>query len=240
MSEARKDIQAVLFDKDGTLFDFRSTWNVWAHGLLLKYADGDAFVLKALAEALQFDLDAMEFEPDSFVIAGTNAQVAGAIAEVLERRDVDALGDEISEAAQGAPVVPAVPLRPLLAHLSEHGYALGVMTNDTEAGAYAHLEAAGVSDAFSFVCGSDSGHGAKPDAEPLLAFSKVCGIDPTRIVMVGDSAHDLLAAKAAGMRGIGVLTGMARASELAPHADAVLTDIGELPEWLGSPFPEEE
>jgi phosphoglycolate phosphatase len=50
--------------------------------------------------------------------------------------------------------------------------------------------------------------------------------------MVGDSTHDLRAGRAAGMRTIGVLTGLATAQELSPLATAVLPDIGHLPNWL--------
>jgi phosphoglycolate phosphatase len=50
--------------------------------------------------------------------------------------------------------------------------------------------------------------------------------------MVGDSLHDLRAARAAGMRAVAVLTGPARAADLAPWADAVLPDIGALAGWL--------
>jgi len=41
-----------------------------------------------------------------------------------------------------------------------------------------------------------------------------------------------LAAKAAGMLGVGVLTGMATADDLAPFADVVLPDISHLPDWI--------
>jgi phosphoglycolate phosphatase len=51
--------------------------------------------------------------------------------------------------------------------------------------------------------------------------------------MVGDSTHDLDAGRAAGMATVGVLTGLAGAADLAPHADAILPDIGALPGWLG-------
>ena len=53
--------------------------------------------------------------------------------------------------------------------------------------------------------------------------------------MVGDSRHDLIAGRAAGMRTIGVLTGMARAEDLADLADVVLPDIGHIPVWLARP-----
>ncbi len=57
-------------------------------------------------------------------------------------------------------------------------------------------------------------------------------LEPETVVMVGDSTHDLLAGRRAGMRTLGVLTGTALAEELAPLADAVLPDIGHIPEWL--------
>ena len=50
----------------------------------------------------------------------------------------------------------------------------------------------------------------------LLAFADAVGIAPARIVMVGDSTHDLHAGRAAGMQTVGVLTGLAGAETLAP------------------------
>jgi len=111
---------------------------------------------------------------------------------------------------------------------------LGVMTNDTEYSARAQLGIAGVLDRFDFIAGFDSGFGAKPAPDPLLAFCDAVGVAPARTAMVGDSTHDLIAGRAAGMATLGVLTGMAGAEELAPHADAVLPDIGHIPDWLAA------
>ena len=51
--------------------------------------------------------------------------------------------------------------------------------------------------------------------------------------MIGDSTHDLISGRSAGMRTAAVLTGIAEADELRPHADVILPDIGGLPEYLG-------
>ena len=83
-----------------------------------------------------------------------------------------------------------------------------------------------------FIAGFDSGHGAKPAPGPLLAFARAVAVDPARVVMVGDSPHDLIAGRAAGMQTIGVLTGTASRGDLAPLADLVLSDIGHIPGWL--------
>jgi len=50
--------------------------------------------------------------------------------------------------------------------------------------------------------------------------------------MVGDSTHDMAAGRAAGFTCVAVLTGVADAVDLAPHADAVLPDIAALGAWL--------
>jgi phosphoglycolate phosphatase len=50
--------------------------------------------------------------------------------------------------------------------------------------------------------------------------------------MVGDSLHDLQAGRAAGLRCVAVLTGIAGRADLAPHAEAVLDHVGLLPDWL--------
>ena len=60
------------------------------------------------------------------------------------------------------------------------------------------------------------------------------GLDPAQIVMVGDSRHDLVAGRAAGMACVAVLTGMADQATLAPYADAVLPDITALPAWIAA------
>lgn len=225
-------VDALLFDKDGTLFDFHATWSVWAHGLINEITAGDLEHAAALADAMRYDLVARAFHPDSLLIAGTNREGAEAMAPALPGYTIEQIEEYITTRAATAPLAPAVPLVAYLEGLAGLGLRLGVMTNDTESGALAHLETAGITAHFDFVAGFDSGHGAKPSPDPLLAFARSVGIAPARVAMVGDSAHDLLAGRAAGMLTIGVLTGPACAEELAPLADVVLQDIGHIPAWI--------
>ncbi|MEO1579525.1 MAG: HAD-IA family hydrolase, partial [Pseudomonadota bacterium] len=112
------------------------------------------------------------------------------------------------------------------------GLRLGVVTNDAEAPARAHLAQVGVLTAFDIVIGCDSGHGAKPAPGPVLGALEALGARPEQAVMVGDSLHDLMAGRAAGVQTVGVLTGLAERADLAPLADVVVPDIGHLPGWL--------
>ncbi|WP_323765437.1 HAD family hydrolase [Marinovum sp.] len=225
-------IGAIVFDKDGTLFDFSATWDGWAAGVIATLSEGDAALAQKLAASARYDLARLTFEPDSPVIAGTAREAAECFARVLPGRPVEEVEHFLDAAARAAPLAPAVPLAPLLSALADRGLRLGVVTNDTEASARAHLAAVEITPLFDFVAGFDSGYGMKPDAAPLLAFASAVEIAPAEVVMVGDSTHDLIAGRAAGMKTVGVLTGPARSETLTPYADAVLPDIGHLPEWL--------
>ncbi|RBI74487.1 HAD family hydrolase [Roseovarius sp. TE539] len=227
-------VDGIIFDKDGTLFDFHGTWNVWAAQAIRELAGDDETAARRIASALLYDLDAGRFEKESPVIAGTNREAAECAAAALPGRNVEEIERFLMLSSAEAPLAPAVPLAPFLSGLKAVGLRLGVMTNDTEYGARAHLSVAGVETHFDFIAGFDSGYGAKPDPGPLLAFASQSGLAPERIVMVGDSTHDLLAGRAAGMQVLGVLTGMAARAELAPHADDVFPDIGHLTAWIAA------
>jgi phosphoglycolate phosphatase len=224
-------IDALLFDKDGTLFDFRISWGRWASGFLVGIARDPAHA-DQLGRAIGYDAATQGFAPDSPVIAATAADIAAALLPHLPGFTLADLTDRIDDTAGSAPMSEAVPLRPLLTGLRGRGLRLGVATNDSEAPARQHLAAHGITDCFDFIAGYDSGHGAKPGPGMCLAFAAACGLPPGRMAMVGDSRHDLQAGRAAGMRTVAVLTGIAEARDLAPLADVVLPDIGALPGWL--------
>jgi phosphoglycolate phosphatase len=65
------------------------------------------------------------------------------------------------------------------------------------------------------------------------AFAAHLGVGAERIAMVGDSTHDLHAAKAAGAVRIAIGTGPASLDDLAPHADHCIETMAALPELIG-------
>ena len=225
-------VKAILCDKDGTLFDFGATWNGWARNMIDELSAGDGPTAERIADAVRFDLGAGVFHRDSIVIAGTNREVAEAILPHLAGWELAQLEFRLGHSAAQAEQAEAVPLVAFIQGLKARGMVVGVMTNDAEISARGQLGRAGVLEDFDFVAGFDSGHGMKPDPDPLLAFCAAVDVSPAEALMVGDSTHDLVAGRAAGMQVLGVLTGMAEAATLSPFADAVLPDIGHIPAWL--------
>jgi phosphoglycolate phosphatase len=230
-----RPIDGLVFDKDGTLFHFQATWGAWTEGFIAAESGGDVSLRNALAAALGYDLTRQAFHPGSPVIAATTAEVAAAVLPLLPRDTSESLRARMDARAMTMRNVEATPLLPLFTTLRARGLRLGLATNDTEAPARAHLAAAGIGHLFDFVAGYDSGWGGKPAPGQLLAFAQATGLAPAACAMVGDSLHDLHAARAAGMVAVGVLTGMADESTLDQAADVVLASIAELPAWLDRP-----
>lgn len=227
-------IYGVLFDKDGTLFDFEATWNVWAAMMLTDLAEGDSGRAAALGARMGYDFAARRFEPDSVVIAGTPDDIVRLLLPGVPELTPAGLTERLNETAARAPQAEAVPLGPLLTRLRAMGLKLGVATNDAEAPARAHLAGVGHEHSFDFIAGYDSGFGGKPAPGMCLGFAGAMGLAAETVLMVGDSTHDLIAGRAAGMRTVAVLTGMASTAELAPLATVVLPDIGHLPGWIAA------
>ena len=228
MKKTLSSIRGLLFDKDGTLFDFEKTWNSWTSRILTEVSKQSDVSISALADAIDFDLKTGKLSPQSIVIAGTHRQVAAALHTKLSNWDFEHLESYLLDYVIETQQYEVVPLQKYFRKLKSEGLLLGVMTNDAERGAQAHLAAAGIFDLLDFVAGSDTGFGCKPAPEPLLAFAKITGLKPDEIAMVGDSLHDLQAAQAAGMMRIAVLTGVATEDELKKHADLVLPSIANL------------
>lgn len=225
-------LQGIIFDKDGTLFDFRLTWADWTSGFIADLAGKDRKTMRQLAQALQFDLAERTFAKSSPMIAGTTGVLVDAARSVLPHISEDDLLQRVIDSSSAAPQVPATTLVPLMENLKRRGLALGVATNDGEAPARSHLQEAGIIEYFTYIAGYDSGFGAKPDPGMLTGFCQSTSIPAERCAMVGDSRHDLTSGRAAGMLTIGVLTGTAEAEELSDLADVILPNIGALPDWL--------
>jgi phosphoglycolate phosphatase len=122
-----------------------------------------------------------------------------------------------------------------VADLHRRGRRLGVATSKAQAGAVAQLEAAGIAPYFEVVAGYEAV--ARPKPEPDLAryvLAKL-GVQAEAAVMVGDTTHDLLMARSAGLRAIAVTYGAQSEEMLRAERPAfVARDFGEVLSILNS------
>ena len=230
-------IKGVLFDKDGVLVDFNATWCPATVKVIDTLAAGDSGKRQALADAAGFDLVSERFAADAVFIAGTAAQLVDDWAPILPDMPKYALARESRALFTrfGAEHVTGYDdVADTLAALGSRRMALGIATNDEEISARTQMRALRLDGRFSFVSGADSGYGVKPAPGPLLAFAEHIGAKPAEIIMVGDSTHDLNAARAAGMVAVAVGTGPASLDSLKPLADHIIHRLAALPAVIDS------
>ncbi|WP_099865541.1 HAD-IA family hydrolase [Pararhizobium haloflavum] len=105
---------------------------------------------------------------------------------------------------------------------------LGCVTNKPEGFSRAILAHFGLLDMMATVIGGDSGFARKPAPDMLLAAARHSTFEPGEILLVGDSAADRDAARAAGMRCVLIEDGYCdrKLSDLAP--DAIIAGFAEL------------
>ncbi|MDB5969697.1 MAG: phosphoglycolate phosphatase [Hydrocarboniphaga sp.] len=120
-----------------------------------------------------------------------------------------------------------------LAALSGRGITMAVCTNKPERFVAPLLQALGIGHYFAALLGGDSLAERKPHPAPLLHLARQFGVAPGDCLMVGDSRHDVEAARAAGMAVVGLSYGYGgdRDFAIAPP-DRVLAAMAELPAWL--------
>lgn len=217
---------AVLFDKDGTLVDFAATWAPWSIETAHIVARDSGVAAERIASDMRLDLSTGRFHPDSPLIAGTPDDLATLLQPYYRGAEPEEILERITPPDGAVVPVPVEGLVSCLDALARAGVALGVVTNDFEAQTHKQLAHLGIDAHFSVVVGYDSGHGAKPASAGCLAAAKALGARADATVMVGDSLHDLDAGRAAGMRCVGVLTGVAERDVLAPRRTPFLTRSG--------------
>lgn len=219
---AQRIIQGVLFDLDGTLLDTAPDMGATLNALLLEHG------LPALPHE--------QIRPH--VSRGSRALVTLGFGAATPAEHAPRIERFLALYSQRLAVDtrPFDGVLPLLASLESRGIAWGIVTNKPGWLAQPLLQTLNLlARARVVVCG-DTLPQRKPSPLPLLHASEKLGLAPTACVFVGDAELDMLAARAAGMPGIGARYGYfgpADNPESWP-TEAWIESPLDLLEWLGT------
>jgi phosphoglycolate phosphatase len=230
-------IRAILFDKDGTLVDFQRTWGPATHTVMTGLCNGDSAAFERLCAVSLYDPAERRLMPGSPVVIETTYGYGKLWAQALGVPLTPAFIDQIDRLFFDTTLHHLTPMgdvKALLGAFRARGLRLGLMTNDADKNTRAQMQRLGLDQLLEFIAAYDSGYGHKPDPDPVLAFATFAGVAPGEIAVVGDTEHDLAAARAAGAIAVGVLSGPVPRERLAPHADFLLPSIAQLDDWLKS------
>jgi pyrophosphatase PpaX len=208
----------LIFDLDGTLADTLP---------LIYESFNDAFVPITGKPLSPEEIRGLFGPPDNYVIRNVlepehHDEAIGRYVATYERRhrDLVDLFDGIAD---------------LLADAHASGIKLAVVTGKSRNTALMTLDILGVLDRFDVIYAGDDVERQKPDPMALIqALEDLAHDDPAHAAMIGDSAADVIAGKAAGVATIGVLWGVPdHADLLATEPDTVCETVADLRAAVG-------
>ena len=215
----RANIQAVLFDLDGTLLDRRRSFERFARNQWERFAgaltpvDADEYV----RTLIRLDGDGYGPRRDLFTGLTTRFELASDLADTL-------LADYRAGFPSACALFPDV--RGTLEALRASGLKLGLITNGSVRMQSRKLECLSLSSAFDTIVISAAEGVSKPDPEVFARALTRLQVDAARSVFVGDHPDvDIAGARAAGMRTVWRRDPII--SRLV-EADAVIEEVGAL------------
>lgn len=195
MDNARfANVQAVLFDLDGTLID-------------------SAPDLAAAADALRVarGLSSLSFEKyRPMAGAGARGMLGVAFGMTPDHNDFAVLREEFfcnyeRQMTQRTQIFDGVP--EMLQALQQRAVPWGVVTNKAERFTLPLTRAMVMFETAGTIVSGDTTPFSKPHPEPLFEAARRLGVDASRCVYVGDDERDIVAGLAAGMATVAVTYG---------------------------------
>lgn len=203
---AKPDIEAVLFDLDGTFADTAPDLGAALNRLLVEEG----------RPPLAFDV----FRPHTS--AGTRGMLRAGFGIAPEDPAYAALAERFLAHYTAALCVHTVLFEgmvELLMELEAQGVAWGIVTNKPARFTLPLMAALGYGERAACIVSGDSAPRPKPYADPILLGCAQIGIEPARCLYVGDDLRDIQAGQSAG-------TGTVAAAWGYLGADTPITEWG--------------
>lgn len=242
LNETPFDVDLITFDKDGTLIDF---YHLWGHkaqrcvDALMQHVEGDHELRVQLYKSLGYDTQTDRAASDGPLATAPIAKIKTIATTVLYQHGFswdDADKHVRDSFALGMDAIPTADLiRPLgdiaelCRQLVEASVQVAIVTTDDRAATEATLPLLGISEHVNAViCGNDEML-TKPEPDAIWHLSERLDIEPTRMMIVGDTVADMIMGTRAevGCR-VGVLTGVSDRATLAVHADIIIDSIEDI------------
>jgi phosphoglycolate phosphatase len=236
-------IKGIIFDKDGTLFDYYLAWspvfraNIDTVLETVGHPD-DHELRKDLLKLLGIGEHSVHpqgiiFQPSklkNLLVMWLFAKrrrisfrklLAGFRKSYYESRD--SIAETLPSAAASE------NLHGFFEALKSRNYVLGLVTSDNRESTELCMNILGIKEYFSFVSDYDDAYAQKPHPESFKAFCSRFGLKPREVAVVGDAPVDMKYGRKSGAGYLAaVLTGSRHIKQLARYADVIYDDLDHL------------
>ena len=218
------NIDAVLFDLDGTLIDSAPDLGAAADQMRLNRG--------------LLSLPSADYRP--MAGSGARGMLGVAFGITPDHEDFEIFKEEFFrnyEACMTERTYAFDGVVDLIAKLDQAGIKWGVVTNKSERFALPLTRAMTLFKTAQTIVGGDTTPHAKPHPAPLLEAARRIGVAPEKCVYVGDDERDIIAGRAARMSTVAAAYGYLGASHETAHwkADATIQTPGQLLQLLRMP-----
>jgi phosphoglycolate phosphatase len=218
-------VQGILFDLDGTLLDTAADIAAALNAALQSQQLGTCTVQQVR--------DMIGRGVPTLIERALKRLGATADRAVLEERYHAYYTQRHERGEDEARIYPGVVAG--LAALHARGFKLAVVTNKPKDAAIALLSELRLKQWIAAVVGGDSCAHRKPHPQPLLTACELLGVTPGQTLMVGDSATDVQAARAAGVRVVCVPYGYNEGADPRQlPCDGIVEQLTDLPALLSA------
>ncbi len=186
--------RAVLFDLDGTFADTAPDMAAALNRLLDKHGRPPVAVSSARP----------------YVSQGARGMLRAGFDMGPEHADYADLREAFLDEYAAALCIDSKPfpgVEELVAELEQRGITWGIVTNKASRYTLPLLTTMGIAQRAACVVSGDTCARAKPHPDSLLHAAGLVGVSPGDCIYVGDDERDIIAANAAGMRGVVALYG---------------------------------
>jgi phosphoglycolate phosphatase len=228
--------QAIIFDKDGTLIDFDVMWGGWAVYLAEQLHQASGLdVHGPLCLAFGYDEETRKVLAHGKLAAFPMAELRQLTVDVMQSLGLHvAVAERIVEECWCIPdpvllAKPLTDLRDLFYKLQTEKIKIAIATADDRAPTQAMIEVFDIEEYIATMVCADDGIPSKPQPDMVLEICERIKVNPSKVMVIGDTVSDLKMARASGAGlCVGVLSGVSNARDLAQYADVLIESIDEL------------
>jgi len=225
MNKLKFNVDAVLFDLDGTILD-----SIGVYFQIIETVFDRLALTMPPKERIREAAKTGEFEWNLVFPATTQVEMDDLIEQTHQ------ITAEIYPKLFGANLKLIPSAKETLEIILQKGIKVGIVTSTPRENMTRKmpvLEGLGIKDLVEVIVAADDAPRKKPAPDPLILGSRQLDMSPVRCMYVGDSRTDIQAGKAAGMLTVGVLTGIDDQEALSrENPDAVIDSIANLKDML--------
>jgi phosphoglycolate phosphatase-like HAD superfamily hydrolase len=229
-------IDAIIFDKDGTLLDFDAFWvtvSKYAVEVFLEKLSITEITSEEILKA--FGINGDKCDVEGILCKGTYEKMGETVFSMLKNPKytceeiITHLTDAYNETAHKGIIKPVSPLQAdTLKKLKSQGKKLILVTTDNLEITKRCLEGLNLWTLFDKIYVDDGKTPLKPHPFAGETVSEFFNINKENILMVGDTVTDIKFARNVGIKVISIAKDQRNRELLTPLADGIISDMSEL------------